>query len=418
MVVSQHARADPYERATKLLLQVLVVLVGLAVPVRFGASATVPVLIVLLPVWIGVLRRYTLAPIIVVVAVAAVPSGLLLGAVSSVDHEIDGLLRYQSIALLFSGIAAFVVVLWARQELPLGRILVLFALGALASDLSAGRLSWKFDLAVPTTLLVLGLLGRRPSHRAAIVALLVLGVIGVLEDSRSFFGFCLLAATLTAWQTRPRGRSVNRWYPALLMTGAALAAYLLTASLLTGGYLGSELQERSTEQIETSGSILAGGRPEWAATRELIARNPEGYGLGVVPNWSDIQAGKAGLSSIDVKLEPQRQRYMFGGQFKLHSIAADLWVSYGWVGLALAMLILVGLVRSLSFALAARRAQPAVIFITLLAVWHVLFGPIFSNWLEVCVALGLGLATRRPSAVTPPQEAARVAATLSARAPD
>ena len=417
MVLTQHACADPYERANAQLLQLLVILVGFNLPLRFGMSATVPAVLALAPLWVRPLRRYPLAPLIVVVAVAAVPSGLVLGALSSVDHDVDPTYRAQGIALLLSGVAGLIVILWARQELSIQRVLVLFGVGALASHLLAGQTSWKFDLAVPTTLIVLGLVGRSSRRAAPALALIGLGVLGILDESRAFFGFCLLAATLTAWQMRPRSHALNRWYPAMLIAGLASATYFLAAALLTGGYLGSELQERSTEQIETSGSILAGGRPEWAATRELIKLSPAGYGVGVVPAWEDVRAGRAGLSTINVELEPVRERYMFGGQFKLHSITADLWVSYGWVGVALAVLMLVGLVGGLSFSLATRQAPPAVIFMSLLGIWHMLLGPIFSNWLEVCVSLGVVLAARDDRLVQ--QRAPRgTAASLPRRAPD
>src|SRR5690606_37117394 len=103
----------------------------------------------------------------------------------------------------------------------------------------------------------------------------------------------------------------------------------LFVSLLTGGYLGSEAQERTTQQIETSGSLLIGGRPEFAATRHLVESRPEGFGLGVVPAWEDIRTARHGLAEVNVELEPVRLRYMFGGQFRLHSIAADLWAACG-----------------------------------------------------------------------------------------
>jgi hypothetical protein len=48
-------------------------------------------------------------------------------------------------------------------------------------------------------------------------------------------------------------------------------------------------------------------------------------------------------------------------------------------------------VRSLSFALAARRAPTYLLFPGVMALWYMLFGPIHSNWLDVCAALGFAL---------------------------
>ena len=151
-------------------------------------------------------------------------------------------------------------------------------------------------------------------------------------------------------------------------------------------------------QTDTSGSVLSGGRPEWAATTaSSCCSTLTGYGVGVKPNWSDLQAAKQGLDTINVDLEPHREQYMFGVVFNLHSIASDLWVGYGWIGVALAIVICLALVRSLSFQLAARTAPTSVILLAMLGVWFMLFGPFYSNWLEVCVSLGLVL-VRRPVA--------------------
>ena len=238
-----------------------------------------------------------------------------------------------------------------------------------------------------------------------VVALVMLGILGVLDDGRSYFAICVLAAALTLWQMRPQDpeKRVHRWMPALFMVVVTFVVYLLSTALLTGGYLGAEAQERSTTQIETTGSLLVGGRPEWAATRELVKLRPLGYGPGVIPSWEDVQAGKAGLQSVNVELERKRAAYMFGGQFKLHSIAADLWVAYGLAGVALAAAMLVALVRCMSFSIAARELPASVALAATLAAWFMLFGPIYTNWAGACAGLGLVL-TRAATSDRPPQD--------------
>ena len=59
--------------------------------------------------------------------------------------------------------------------------------------------------------------------------------------------------------------------------------------------------------------------------------------------------------------------------------------------------MLFAIVRSLSFLIAARQATTSVIFACIGALWYMLFGPIYSNWLEVCLALGLALLVRAPA---------------------
>ncbi len=395
---------DPYQRATLLIVHGSVVLAGLDLTLPGNISATVPVALGLLPLWVGSVRRYALAPAFFGLVVVAVANGLVLSQISSVDHAVSTGDIVDELALFLSSVGAVGILLWARTQLPQARVVALFGTGALLHSLSSGTLSWKYGLALPTTLVVLGLVERHPRRALAVILVVALGVLGVLDDGRSYFGLCVLAATLSMLQARPAGSTTarsrrSRWFPALLFLGLATGLYYLASALLTGGYLGVEVQQRSIEQVETTGSLIAGGRPEWAATRELAKLHPSGYGVGVAPNWQDVVTGKRGLASINVDAGGYADNYMFGGHFRLHSVAADLWVAYGWGGLALALTVVVALVRSLSFAIAERSAPTSSCLLVALAMWFMLFGPIGSNWLEVCAAVGLVLLPRdRPGA--------------------
>jgi hypothetical protein len=123
----------------------------------------------------------------------------------------------------------------------------------------------------------------------------------------------------------------------------------------------------------------------------------------VVPDWTDLQTGKAGLLSINVDTGGYANNYMFGGEFRLHSTASDLWVNYGLMGVALAVTILVALIRSLSVLIAERRARTSVIFACALAIWYLLFGPLYSNWTDICFALGIALVARGSFTSAPPE---------------
>ena len=123
-----------------------------------------------------------------------------------------------------------------------------------------------------------------------------------------------------------------------------------------------------------------------------------GFGTGVVPGWSDLQAGRAGLASINIDAGGYTTNYLFGGGFELHSIVSDLWVTCGIAGLAFAAVVIFAILRSLSSQIAARQAATSVLFACSIALWALLFGPIFSNWIDVGVALGLVLILRKTSA--------------------
>jgi hypothetical protein len=113
--------------------------------------------------------------------------------------------------------------------------------------------------------------------------------------------------------------------------------------------------------------------------------------VGVVPNWADRIAGETGLASIDVDAGGYADDYMFGTTFELHSVTADLWARFGWVGVAVAAAIVLALMRSMGVLLGARQAPTFLIFACVLALLYVLFGPMYDNWLDICAVLGMAL---------------------------
>jgi hypothetical protein len=394
LLLDRHLDAvDPYAKATALIVQVAVVVVGFHLKLGYGILASLPLALVLLPLWLRAVWQYTFAQLLTVLMVGAAVSGLVLSAIAAQDHEINPASRVQMTGLLLSGAAALVLILWARREIPLHRVVALYGFGGVVGAVVDGRISWKYGVALPATFLVLGLLERSGSRVRVALAVTALGIVGVLDDYRSYFAFCLLAATLTMWQTRPPGadRPLSRWWPVIILAAIGMAVYLLMTALMTSGYLGEEVQTRTVEQIEQSGWLLAGGRPEWAATTELMSLRPSGYGAGVLPNLEDIHTASAGLESINIGLNLERDRYMFGTEFRLHSIVADLWVRFGFVGVALAATILVAVVRSLSFSLARRTAATSVILAAVLVLWSLAFEPSYTYWVPVCVGIGLVL---------------------------
>jgi hypothetical protein len=398
-------RADAFTSATTVLAFAVVAVIGFDLDIPLGASAALPLAVILVPLWLPTLRTYRLATLICGLAALSAAAGLVLAELSSVDHQINRTGGLQAIGLLASGVAALVLLLWARTEIPLDRVVLCYGAGALASAVAAGDLRWKFNLAIPVALITLALLERRRPGALPAVAILVIGILAVADEGRSLFGASVLTATLAMWQLRPQssGGRERRWFPVLLIAGVGVAVYLFISAMATGGALGAKVEETSNAQIASQGSLITGGRPEWAATRELLQVNPAGYGVGVVPSWTDRMTGKAGLEAIGVEVEPFREQYMFGRHFELHSVAGDLWAGFGWVGVALAAVVTFALARSLSFALAARRAPTYLVFPVIMAFWYMLFGPIGSNWLDICAALGFALAA------TVPSERARVA---------
>jgi hypothetical protein len=235
------------------------------------------------------------------------------------------------------------------------------------------------------------------------------GAVSVLRDYRSFFGFTALTAVVVAWQVlrsarrvrrRPRRAPVAGW----LLTGAVLALagaalYRAAEQLLLAGALGRELQLRSQAQVEAAGSLLAGGRPEWAGTWRLMHDTPAGFGPGAVPRPHDVVVAEQGLATVGIGPDNGYvANYMFGGQFRLHSTVADAWSNFGWVGVAFTLLLGGLLVHALLTRVAAGTASALVVLLGLRGLWDLAVGPMYSNLPEVALAVALALQAR-PGAV-------------------
>ncbi len=378
-----------------------VFLVGLDYYFMMGGSVALLWAVFLAPVCLPVLIRYPLARLVVVGTPLALVWGYVLALKAAADHSVDVTHMQVIMGVVLTGTAALVLVLWARTFVSVNRVAILFGIGLLMRALMRGDFTWKFGLAMPVTFIVMGLVGQARNRVLPAVVILSMGAFGIVTGARSYFAFCFIAAILILWQATPSrireespGGALRRWAPALLMLGLGLVVYFSVSALLVNGAFGRNMQERSQAQVEASGSLIAGGRPEWAATRELVRNRPHGFGVGVIPTWGDLEAGKAGLASINVDAGGYTKYYMFGGSFELHSVMADFWVNFGFAGLALMLVVLFCLVRNVSTLVSMKLAAPIVLFSTLISLWAMFFGPMYTDWLPMCVALGLSMLTR------------------------
>lgn len=371
------------------------VLLGLDLPLAFGATTGSAAAVALLPLWAPVLRRSRAATWLAGLAVAGVVCGVLLARVASADHDFA---RFEaaSTALTILGLAGAVgVLLWARTLFPLHVAAAWFATGMLVDgvlDSPASPEAVKFELLLPVTLLALALLGPRTRPVVAASTLTVLAAVGLLHDARSAAGLCAVAAVLVLWQARPTTLPTRSGLlrPALLLAAGTAAAYLAMERLLLSGALGEGLRARTALQLEQSGNLLLGGRPEWTATWALMREDPWGFGLGTVPAGGDVQLAKQGISVARIPTaDGYVEHYLFAGRFELHSIVADLWSNLGPVGLAMGLLMVALLVRGLIRVVQGRGTPAVACFVALPALWALLFGPLPTDGLVVALALGL-----------------------------
>ncbi len=248
--------------------------------------------------------------------------------------------------MLLTGLAGLGCLLWARTVIPTYQVALVFGLGYLLvalQEVPSSTNPWKYEISVPLAIVLLALASRAKSIAPTLARPVALQAsqrrIRLFEAS---LGSACSRRFSCVWQRRPQstGKGLVKLLAVLALVMVTLfALYSIGTSLLVEGYLGKENQQLSVQQIENSGSLLVGGRPEWAGTIRLMQEHPMGFGLGTLPSSQDVLAAKAGMRAIGTDTENGYvDNYMFGGHIRLHSIVADLWATFGVVGFSLGIL--------------------------------------------------------------------------------
>ncbi len=390
--------------ATQVVAALAVAMVGSTRPLPLGLTSGLVAAVTLLPLWLPLVRRTRGLRALLVLAGVGVLSGALLAWVHAEDHGFAPFEAGAQTSLVLAMAGGAGVVLWARTVLPVPVLGAVFGLAMLATglvDASGTANPWKFQFSSPLLVIGLALAVHRGRPVVTLAVLAVLAVLNVTNDARSAFGFCVVAGALVLWQQRPgrdRGPAGGRrWLALPVLAGLGAAGYWLLTRLMLAGALGAEIQQRTAVQIDQTGSLILGGRPEWAATWALAQTHPLGFGLGVVPNSEDLLVGKAGIAVTNIPTaEAYLEHYLLRGRVELHSILADLWAALGPAGALLGLLTAALVVSGLAARLGRREASGLVCLLAPMALWGLLFGPLASNVDTLTLALGLLLLPRRP----------------------
>lgn len=370
---------------------------GVRLDVTYGATVGSLLAIALAPVWMpSLLGRRTGRLLTLVLGLAAL-SGAVLTVISSVDHVVlDNVLLSRTV-MLVGFLASVGALLWAASVTGVKTTAVVYATGmvlGIPANLSADPNLWRFTLAIPVCVFVLALASSTGRLWLQLLALVLLSGISVLNDSRSNSAMLLLAAVVLLIQRVSSVSSARRrgLGSVVSLALAALVLFNLAQAAILEGYFGEVTQQRTAAQIEQSGSLLLGGRPEIAASHALITMHPLGLGSGVKADYADITAAKQGMA--DIGYDPDNgyvERFMFGSGIEVHSVLGDLWLWCGLAGLALTAALVVLAGRGFIARIQSRSLTALYAFLAIRLMWDMGFSPFGSalRLLPLVVALSM-----------------------------
>lgn len=383
--------------------------------IAFGASfavalrlplpvpAGLPIALLLLPVSLGCAIRYVGARLLITLCAICALSGYLLAQRAEAHGRSVSphLLHSDTIIVLMFALGT-VTLLWARDMAGTTTAAAGYGLGALASLATEGvnpANPWKFSFSTPATLLVLAVPWvTKTIWRQAIVLSLVAGV-SILNDARSATATMLVAAALVLTQVpHRRGRTATIMVMLRISLIGAGGYYLVRAATLDG-VLGEAAQERSTAQIEQSGSLILGGRPESGAALALLHHHITGYGAGTLPTANDVLTAKSGMANLGYP--PNNgyvERYLFGSGFEVHSVIGDLWLWFGLAGAALGLVMAGVSVIGISQAIGRHQATGLAAYLCVALLWNTPFSPVASAAVTLPLSLAVLLQPPRQSA--------------------
>lgn len=394
------ASAPPRDSALLPTIVAVVAAMTAAMRAQYGPGLTICLIagVILAPVWVTNLKRFRHARSLLLVGAGAIVWGAALTQLDTARATWTSLLIVQSLMLL-SFLCSIGMLLWARSLIGTGATITAFGVGGLVNIVLVGGNPanlWKYSLAIPVALIVLGIAAMRNSRLLELIALVIVAGVSAVSDSRSMTAFLLLTAVLVLWQMTSTGTGRLRprpWQTILGLAALGLSAFLLFQALILDGVLGDAAAERTQAQIDTSGSLIAGGRPEMGAAVGLISAQPWGYGSGIVPTSNDVWIAKTGMSALNY--DPNNgyvERYMFGAKFEVHSVLGDLWIRYGPLGAVFALSICVLAVYATARHVSLRTAPAALIFLTALGIWDTFFSPMLTSYTTLALMTALALA--------------------------
>lgn len=378
--------------AEPVLAVLLCVIIGLRLTLPFNVPAGGVLGLLLIPLWLPLLRRARLFVALAALLVAATATGMLLTWWMAAERVALPSAVIERSALALGLLGAVGALLWARTIVGLPAVAIAYGVGmtlGIAADLD-GSVSWRFTFSIPLTILLLAVAARRDRFVPQLVVVVLLAAIGAVNDARSNTAMLMLAAVVVIWQRIGRATGTTRRRAGNIV-GVILfgvAVFFLAQAAILEGFFGEATKNRTQAQIDESGSLLLGGRPEIAASEALIRLHPLGMGSGIVASPADITAAKSAMSAIGY--DPHNNyvdRFMFGGGIEVHSLLGDFWLWFGLPGLVACVLIAIIAGLGLERALREGACTALAIYLATRLLWDLAFSPAVSAMKTLPLAL-------------------------------
>lgn len=331
-------------------------------------------------------RRALLFFLVASMAVVVVTplTALAAGATGDAMPQLDWTLRPLSL------VCSIIVIYWCAQRIGITGAVLLAIPAPMIFDLitrSGQGNDWKYAISVWVTVGLLVAVHRR-SLAWKIPVVLGIVVVSAMNDTRGIIAM-VAAGAVVDLVARTGGAKAYRICTSIV---GSIVVSVSAFQLAVVGAFGSNIQNTMLMQTERGPlSLLRAARPESGGNVALIASEPFRFVIDDAVTADQAAIIRNSFSQVD---RDPNSIYVTRGVLEgaeLHSVAADLWMHLGFIGLVLALVfgayfVILGIraLRSQS------RLAGVIVFISLRGVWDLLFSPVSDmRFWPLYVVLGL-----------------------------
>lgn len=331
------------------------------------------VLLLLLPILVSFSRsqRWLLAFVggAALVAILAPLCALLAGATAGGVPEWEWLARPVGLAV------STLVLVWSASQIGVAATVVLAIPAPMIFDLvsrSGQGNDWKYAISVWVTIGTLVAVHRLPvAWKLSAVGIII--AVSALNDTRGVIAMVGVGAAVEFLNKTGR----TRFYKITSSVVGSIALAIATFQLAVVGAFGAKIQNTMLTQTQTGPmSLLRVARPESGGNVALISSDP--FRLIISDVVTSDQAAIIRDSFTQVNRDPN-SLYVNGNVLnsaEMHSIATDMWLHMGFLGLLFAVLCAVFFVFLALKAFQTRSTLTTVaVFVSFRGIWDLMFSP-------------------------------------------